>query len=52
MNNIRIFLSSMVIMSFLGCGLEKMASDYDKVVYEQTPTVLEVHGGQVSVDLT
>lgn len=38
-------------MSCLGCGLEKMASDYNKVVYEQTPTIPEVHGGQLSVDL-
>ena len=51
MNNIKIFLSSMIIMSCIGCGLDKMVSDYDKVVYEQTPTVLEVHGGQLSVDL-
>ena len=51
MNKIKLFFSVTIIMSFLGCGLDKMASDYDKVVYEQTPTVLEVHGGQVSVDL-
>ncbi|MAX68104.1 MAG: hypothetical protein CMP60_00170 [Flavobacteriales bacterium] len=51
MNNIKIFLTSMIIMSCLGCGLEKMASDYNKVVYEQTPTIPEVHGGQLSVDL-
>ena len=52
MNNIKIFLTTTIILSFLSCGLEQMAMDYDKVVYEQTPTVLEVHGGQVSVDLT
>ena len=51
MNNIKIFLTSMIIMSCLGCGLDKMASDYNKVVYEQTPTIPEVHGGQLSVDL-
>ncbi len=51
MNKIKLFFSVTIIMSFLGCGLDKMASDYDKVVYEQTPTVLEVHGSQVSVDL-
>ncbi len=45
MKNIKLLLSATIIMSFLGCGLEKMASDYDKVVYEQIPTVLEVHGG-------
>lgn len=39
-------------MSFFGCGLEKMSSDYDKVIYEQTPKVLEVHGGEVTVELT
>ena len=52
MNNIKIFLTTTIILSFLSCGLEQMAMDYDKVVYEQTPTVLEVHGGQVSIDLT
>ena len=52
MNNIKTFLTTTIILSFLSCGLEQMAMDYDKVVYEQTPTVLEVHGGQVSVDLT
>ena len=51
MNNIKIFLTSMIIMSCLGCGLDKMASDYNKVVYEQTPTIPEVHGGQLSIDL-
>ena len=51
MNNIKIFLTSIIIISFLGCGLEKMASDYNKVVYEQTPTTPEVHGGQLSVNL-
>ena len=51
MNNIKIFLTSMIIISCLGCGLEKMASDYNKVVYEQTPTIPEVHGGQLSIDL-
>jgi hypothetical protein len=52
MNNIKIFLSASIIMSFFGCGLEKMSSDYDKVIYEQTPKVLEVHGGEVMVELT
>ena len=52
MNNIKIFLSASIIMSFFGCGLEKMSSDYDKVIYEQTPKVLEVHGGEVTVELT
>ena len=51
MNNIKIFLTSMIIISCLGCGLDKMASDYNKVVYEQTPTIPEVHGGQLSIDL-
>ena len=31
--------------------LRGWASDYDKVTYEQTPKVLEVHGGDVVVDL-
>ena len=52
MNNIKIFLSASIIISFFGCGLEKMSSDYDKVIYEQTPKVLEVHGGEVTVELT
>ena len=29
----------------------KNGSDYDKVTYEQTPTVLEVHDGDVIVNL-
>ena len=51
MSNTKLFLLLTIIISFFGCGLEKMASDYDKVSYEQTPTVLEVHGGDVVVDL-
>lgn len=51
MSNTKLFLLLTIIISFFGCGLEKMASDYDKVTYEQTPTVLEVHGGDVVVDL-
>ena len=50
MNNIRLILLS-VIVSFFGCGLEKMVSDYDKVVYSQNPNILEVHGGDIVVDL-
>ena len=51
MRNTKLFLFLTIVISFFGCGLEKMASDYDKVTYEQTPTVLEVHGGDVVVDL-
>lgn len=51
MSNTKLFLLLTLFISFFGCGLEKMASDYDKVTYEQTPTVLEVHGGYVVVDL-
>ena len=51
MRNTKLFLFLTIVVSFFGCGLEKMASDYDKVTYEQTPTVLEVHGGDVVVDL-
>jgi len=34
------------------CGLNKMASNYDKVVYDQSPAVLEVHGGNVAINLS
>ena len=51
MTNTKLLLLLTIIVSFFGCGLEKMASDYDKVTYEQTPTVLEVHDGDVIVDL-
>ena len=51
MSNNKLFLILTIIVSFFGCGLEKMASDYDKVTYEQTPNVLEVHDGDVIVDL-
>ena len=51
MSNTKLFLLSTIVITFFGCGLEKMASDYDKVTYEQTPTLLEVHGGDVVVDL-
>ena len=51
MNKVKILLSSVLVMSLLSCGLEKMASDYDKVVYQQSPTILEVHGGKIVVNL-
>ena len=34
------------------CGLNKMASNYDNVVYDQSPAVLEVHGGNVAINLS
>ena len=51
MTNTKLFLLLTIVISFFGCGLERMASDYDKVTYEQTPKVLEVHAGDVVVDL-
>ena len=51
MTNTKLFLLLTIIISFFGCGLERMASEYDKVIYEQTPKILEVHGGDVFVDL-
>lgn len=51
MTNTKLFLLLIIFISFFGCGLERMASNYDKVTYEQTPKVLEVHAGDVVVDL-
>ena len=51
MTNTKLFLLLTILISFFGCGLERMASNYDKVTYEPTPKVLEVHGGDVVVDL-
>ncbi|MBT5858987.1 MAG: hypothetical protein HOH88_03875, partial [Flavobacteriales bacterium] len=41
----------LLVLLLNSCGLSKMSSDYHKVKYEQTPAVLEVHGGYVIVDL-
>ena len=40
-----------IVISFLNMVLREWTSNYDKVSYEQTPAVLEVHGGDVIVDL-
>ncbi len=41
-----------VIVAFLSsCGLSKMAKKYETVKYEVTPTVLETHGGKISVKI-
>jgi hypothetical protein len=34
-----------------GCGLTKMTSKYDTVVYTITPPILQVHGGKVAVKI-
>ena len=34
-----------------GCGLTKMTSKYDTVVYTVTPPILQVHGGKVAVKI-
>jgi len=34
-----------------GCGLNKMTSKYDTVVYTVTPPILQVHGGKVAVKI-
>lgn len=36
---------------FKSCGLDKMAQNYNKVIFEQSPTILELHGGNVNIDL-
>jgi len=33
-----------------GCGLTKMTSKYDTVVYTVTPPILQVHGGKVRIN--
>ena len=34
-----------------GCGLTKMTSKYDTVVYTVTPPILQVHGGKVALKI-
>jgi len=34
-----------------GCGLTKMTSKYDTVVYTVTPPILQVHGGKVAIKI-
>ncbi len=34
-----------------GCGLTKMTSKYDTVVYTVTPPILQVHGGKVAIQI-
>lgn len=34
-----------------GCGLTKMTSKYDTVVYTVTPPILQVHGGKVALQI-
>ena len=44
---------SILFFGFLisGCGLTKMTSKYDTVVYTVTPPILQVHGGKVAVKI-
>ena len=51
MRKIRIFLLSSVLL-ITSCGLDKMARDYNKVNFVESPPVLETHGGDISVDFT
>ena len=34
-----------------GCGLNKMAAKYETVIYTVTPSILQTHGGNVSLNL-
>jgi len=49
MDILKLILLGIILNS---CGLNKMTSNYDKVVYEQTPTVLQSNGGMVAVNLS
>ena len=44
---------SIVFLAFLisGCGLTKMTSKYDTVLYTVTPPILQVHGGKVALQI-
>ena len=54
MKSVRLYKSfSILFLAFLisGCGLTKMTSKYDTVLYTITPPVLQVHGGKVALQI-
>ena len=46
-------VAALVVVATLlsGCDLKKMTKKYETVKYEVTPTVLETHGGKISVSI-
>ena len=48
----KIVAALIVVATLLsGCDLKKMTKKYETVKYEVTPTVLETHGGKISVSI-
>ena len=46
-----VFILSAVILTSCG-GLKKMVKNYDQVTYTVTPTVLEMHGDSVEINIS
>ena len=47
----RIFYVLVLAIVINGCGIDKMASKYETVSYTVTPSPLETHGGEISLNL-
>jgi tetratricopeptide (TPR) repeat protein len=48
-NLMKMAVLTVIVVFLSSCGLSKMVKKYDTVKYEVTPTVLETHGGKISV---
>lgn len=48
-SKIAYLLVTVIILS--GCGLSNMASKYENVTYKVKPSILEVHGGKITLNL-
>ena len=51
MDNFKLILVSVLLVLLSNCGLDKMAMDYNKVTFVQSPPILEAHGGNIEVDM-
>ena len=48
-SRIAYLLSIVILLS--GCGLSNMANKYENVTYKVKPSILEVHGGKITLNL-
>lgn len=51
-NLMKMAVFTVAVIFLSSCGLSKMVKKYETVKYEVVPTVLETHGGKVSVKVT
>ena len=51
MKLLRNICSFIIIITLAGCGLSKMSTKYNTTTFTVTPSVLEVHAGQVNLKL-